>query len=106
MLVASVASLYAGSVTLAWDASAGTNVIAYYSIYWVRGTNATFTTNNANAAGKLSVTNKLTCTVSNLTAGAWTFTATAYSTNGLESANSNVVWTNLLPGVVTNLRFQ
>ena len=103
-LITSVASLYAGSVNLAWDPSPGTNVIAYYSIYWVRGVNTTFATNNTNAAGKLSVTNATTCTVSNLFSGPWTFVATATDIYNLESDNSTSVWTNIPVAGVTGLR--
>jgi hypothetical protein len=104
ILAASVASLYAGSVTLAWDPSPGTNVIAYYSVYYVKGTNTVFATNNVNALGKVSVTNQTTCTISNLASGAYTFAATATDTNLLESLNSNTVWTNVPVNGPVNLR--
>lgn len=93
MLVASVVSLIAGSVSLAWDPSPSPEVDGY-RIYYVRGTNTVFQTGNTNAVGFVTVTNQLTVTVSNLTSGAWSFVATALcSTNGLESDNSNEVWT-------------
>lgn len=97
-------SLIAGSINLAWDESPSTN-IAYYTVYWAKGTNTLFTAGNINASGKISVTNQLTCTISNLTSGAYTFAATATDTSNLESDNSNTVWTNVLPNTVINLRF-
>ena len=64
-----------GQVSLAWDASAGTNVIARYKIYW--GV-ATRTYTNSVSAGT-----NLTCTVSNLVRGrAYFFTATALDASG------------------------
>jgi len=99
-----------GAVRLGWDQYPNTNDVSVTAIriYGVRGTNTVFLTNNSNATllGSTAVTNT-TLTVSNLVSGAWTFAATAYTggTNNLESANSNTVWTNVVPGVVTNLRF-
>ena len=59
-----------GRVILAWDPSAGTNVIADYKIYW--GV-ATRTYTNSVSAGT-----NLTCTVSNLVRGpVYFFAATA-----------------------------
>ena len=106
--LASAAYAQAGTVKLGWDPyTSDTNVTAI-RIYGIKAANATFLTNNSNATllGSTVVTNT-TLTVSNLVSGAWTFTATAYTggTNNLESANSNTVWTNVLPGVVINLRF-
>ena len=95
--------IYAGNVEMAWDASTSPEVNRY-KIYAVQGTNTVFTTNNANAVATLVVTNQLTATMSNLTVGAWTFVATAISTNNLESDNSNVVWGNVPPKGVVNLR--
>ena len=100
----------AGAVKLGWDQYQNTNDVSVTAIriYGVRGTNTVFLTNNSNATllGSTAVTNT-TLTVSNLVSGAWTFAATAYAggTNNLESVNSNTVWTNVVPGVVTNLRF-
>jgi hypothetical protein len=76
----------AGTVTLAWDASASTNSIANYKIYY-GGASATYT--NSVSAGT-----NLTATVSNLVAGAtYYFAATATDTNGLESDYSTEVST-------------
>jgi len=100
MTLASVLSLSAGTVKLGWDSSTSPEVNRY-KVYAVQGTNTVFTANNANASAVLTVTNQLTVTFSNLTAGAWTFTATALSTNNIESANCSNVWTNVpLAGVV------
>lgn len=90
------------SVNLAWDATPSAN---RYKIYAVSGTNTSFTAGNANATVTLTVTNQTTATITNLSVGAWTFTATSLSTNGLESVNSNVIWTNIYPGAVLNFRF-
>lgn len=105
---AAYAQAATGTVKLGWDAyTSDTNVTAI-RIYGIKAANATFLTNNSNATllSSTSVTNTV-LTVSNLVSGAWTFAATAYAggTNNLESANSNTVWTNVLPGVVTSLRF-
>jgi len=103
LLVAAVA-VAAQSVNLAWDASPSPEVNRY-KVYAVKGTNTVFATGNTNASATVTVTNQLTATFSNLSVGAWTFTATAVSTNGLESLNSNTVWTNVYPGSVVNFRF-
>jgi len=105
---AAYAQAATGTVKLGWDPyTSDTNVTAI-RIYGIKAANATFLTNNSNATllGSTAVTNTM-LTVSNLISGPWTFAATAYAggTNNLESANSNTVWTNVLPGVVTNLRF-
>lgn len=97
-------AMAAQSVNLAWDASPSPEVNRY-KVYAVKGTNTVFTAGNANANSTVTVTNQLTASFTNLSVGAWTFTATAISTNGLESANSNTVWTNVYPGAVINFRF-
>lgn len=103
LLVAAVA-VGAQSVNLAWDASPSPEVNRY-KVYAAKGTNTVFTAGNANATSVVTVTNQLTASFTNLSVGAWTFTATAVSTNGLESLNSNIVWTNVYPGAVVNFRF-
>lgn len=76
-------SLSDPSVTLAWDASPDPSVSGY-KIY--QGPTSGVYTNHFDAGPAL------TYTVSNLTAGVTLFyAATAYSTNGLESAFSNEV---------------
>lgn len=71
------------SVTLAWDASEGTNVVAYRAYYGPASGNWTNYT---------QVGNVLTATVSNLVEGAtYYFVATAIADNGLESDPSNEV---------------
>jgi hypothetical protein len=81
-----LASFAAGTVTLAWDPSPGSDVITNYNLYY--GTaSATYT--NVVAAGT-----NLTVTISNLVEGAsYYFAATAVDTNGLESAYSTEVST-------------
>jgi hypothetical protein len=73
-------------ITLAWDASSGTNVIANYKVYYGVAT-ATYT--NSVSAGT-----NLTAFVSNLVLGAtYYFAATAVDTSGLESDySSEVSW--------------
>jgi hypothetical protein len=81
-----LASLATGTVTLAWDASSGTNVIANYKVYYGI-VSATYT--NSVAAGT-----NLTASVSNLVAGrTYYFAATAVDTSGLESDYSAEVST-------------
>ena len=80
------ASVAAGTVTLAWDASSGTNVIANYKVYY--GV-ASDTYTNSVAAGT-----NLTVSVSNLVLGVtYYFAATAVDTSGLESDYSTEVST-------------
>lgn len=86
------------SVTLAWDASPGTNA-AGYAIY--QGISSRSYTNRLDAG------TNLTLTVSNLVRGVTNyFTATAYSATGLESDYSNeVAWKSDLPPIPpANLR--
>ena len=81
-----LASFATGTVTLAWDPSPGTNVIANYNVYY--GV-ASGTYTNVVAAG----TNP-TVSVSNLVEGTtYYFAATAVDTNGLESDYSTEVST-------------
>ena len=78
-----------GTVTLAWDASPGTNVIANYNVYYGVAS-ATYT--NVAAAGT-----NLTVSISNLVEGTtYFFAATAVDTSGLESDYSTEV-SNLIP---------
>ena len=81
-------ALAAGTVTLAWDPSPGTNVIANYNLYYGVAS-ATYT--NVVAAGT-----NLTVSVSNLVQGkTYYFAATAVDTNGLESDYSAEVSTTI-----------
>jgi hypothetical protein len=103
----SVVSLAAQSVKLAWNTYPTNDPsVTTIKIYGIKENNAVFAADNSNATLLSSVpaTNNIS-SISNLAAGWWTFTATAYSTNGMESLNSNTVWTNILPDRVTNLRF-
>jgi hypothetical protein len=74
------------SVTLAWDPSPGTNVIANYNVYYGIAS-ATYT--NVVAAGT-----NTTVSISNLVNGTtYYFASTAVDTSGLESDySSEVVW--------------
>jgi hypothetical protein len=72
------------TVTLAWDASASTNV-AGYRVYYGTNSRAYFGVTNAGLV--------LTQTVVLPHSGRWFFAATAYDTNGLESDfSSEVQW--------------
>ena len=83
-----------GTVTLAWDPSSGTNVIANYNLYY-GGASATYT--NVVSAGTAT-----TASVSNLIEGCtYYFAATAVDTNGLESDYSTEV-SALIPVKLTN----
>ena len=84
--ISPLAAVAAGTVTLAWDASSGTNVIANYKVYYGVAS-ATYT--NSVAAGT-----NLTVSVSNLVVGVtYYFAATAVDTSGLESDYSTEVST-------------
>ncbi len=92
--LAPLASFATGTVTLAWDASPGTNVIANYNLYYGVAS-ATYT--NVVAAGT-----NLTVSVSNLVEGTtYYFAATAVDSDGLESDYSTEVST-LVPIKLTN----
>jgi len=79
-----MASLNAGVVTLAWDPSSGTNVIANYRVYY--GTTSGSYTNSVSAGTSLTVS------VSNLVQGVrYYFAATAEDSYGLESDFSTEV---------------
>lgn len=89
------------SVALAWDPSTKTNGIVDTNVvgYWVYyGPAAGYYTNRADARTNLSLT------ISNLTDGAFYFTATARTAQGVESDYANVVQTNLLslPAIVSS----
>ena len=86
LLLLSAVTVHAGIITLAWDPSSSTNAIGYF-IY--AGTNAPFCSTNYTV--KVDAGTNLTCTVSNIVPGLWTFAATARDTNGLESDFSNTV---------------
>ena len=84
-----LAALATGTVTLAWDPSSGTNVIANYNVYY-GGASAAYT--NVVAAGT-----NTTVSISNLVEGAtYYFAAAAVDTYGLESDYSTEVST-LIP---------
>lgn len=116
-------ALQAGNANLSWDYNfVAEPSVQSFKLYSLPGSNSVFTANNANAfsvtlvqrANALSqagvsnqVTTNLTATVSNLTAGWWTFTATAISTNaGLESLNSNSTNGAVRPGRVWNINVE
>ena len=72
------------TVTLAWDASASTNV-AGYRVYWGTNSRSYFGVTNAGLV--------LTQSVVLAHGGRWFFAATAYDTSGLESDySSEVQW--------------
>jgi hypothetical protein len=81
-----LAARAAGTVTLAWDPSPGTNVIANYKVYY--GTASGTYTNSVSAGTNLTVS------VSNLVQGVtYYFAASATDANGLESDYSTEVST-------------
>ena len=89
-----LAAFATGTVTLAWDPSTGTNIIANYNIYYGVAS-ATYT--NVAAAGT-----NTTLSVTNLVEGrTYYFAATAVDTSGLESDYSTEVST-LIPIKTTN----
>lgn len=81
----------AATVTLTWTNSTNAPIV---KIYAQPGANMPFL-NNSNYTVYKIVTNTTTTTISNMSPGAWTFSATASDTNGLESAFSATAWTNL-----------
>ncbi len=109
-LTSTVMTALAGNVNIGWDTyiQGSTNVIAdIIKVYAVPGTNTVFANGNSNATfvSSTSITNT-TFTLTNLPAGAWTITITAYSTPSvLESINATPVWAVVpLKGMI-NLRF-
>ena len=81
LLLLALYAARAASVSLAWDASASTNVVAY-RVYWGHASGA--------YTNDVQVGNVLTATVSNLVAGcSYYFAATAVDDSGLESDYSN-----------------
>jgi len=84
----------AQQVTLAWDASASTNVAGYRLYYGTNTRSYQFVTNSGLA---------LTQSVALPRRGRWFIAATAYDTNGLESDfNNEVSWESKpVPPVIT-----
>jgi len=89
-------SVYAGTVTLAWDPSPDTNVVSYY--LYSGGTSGFYT-------NKLNVGNVLLGSIDGLLAGrTYYFTATAANNENMESDFSNeVVYNTPLPPPPPNL---
>jgi hypothetical protein len=84
-----------GTVTLAWDPSPGTNLIANYRAWW-GAASATYT-NHVNAGTATTVT------ITNLIGGVtYYFAATAVDTAGMESDYSGEV-SALIPRAPTNV---
>ena len=84
LMLAWVATAGAQQLTLAWDASASTNVVGYRLYYGTNTRSYQFVTNT----GLM-----LTQSVALPHRGRWFFAATAYDTNGLESDfSSEVSW--------------
>jgi hypothetical protein len=89
-----LASLAAGTVTLAWDPSPGTNIIANYNLYY-GAASGTYTSS-------VSAGTATTVSISNLVEGTtYYFAATAVDTAGLESDYSTEV-SALIPVKLTN----
>jgi len=99
--LANAAPPVTGSVTVAWDPSPGTNVIASYHVYW--GVASRTYTNSVSPGPALTVA------VTNLVRGpTYYFAGTATDVNGLESDFSTEVFTNIPvpPPPPTNLRIR
>lgn len=83
MAVLGLVKAHSDSVILAWDPSTGTNVIGYNIYYGL--------TSQAYSV-RISEGNVTNCTVSGLVPGTtYYFAATAYDSQGLESAFSNEI---------------
>lgn len=94
-LLASLVSAVARSVELDWNASSSPDV-AGYNVY--------YGTTSGNYSHKVDAGNAVSVTISNLNAGAtYFFAATAYDTNGNESAYSSEV-SFIVPGLLTMSR--
>lgn len=88
--------LYAGTVNLSWSKYQGEANVYLVKVYAVKGTNTAFSVGNTNASFVNSTSSTNTSiSMTNLSPGAWTFTATTFSLEGEESVNSNTVWTNV-----------
>lgn len=86
----------AANVTLAWDASPDETVVGY-RIYWGPAT--------GNYTNSLTLSNVLTATLTNLTAGAtYYLAATAFDAEGLESVFSNEIHWNGSPSIRFKIR--
>lgn len=109
--VALLVALYAKGVGLGWNpySDAAVNTI---KVYLAPGTN-TLVGGGPASANSVSgvITTNVAVTATSVTinvpfSGNWVAVATAVSTNGVESVNSNSATTNLPPGAPFNLRFQ
>lgn len=94
-------TLYAGSVSLSWNASTPAVDVVGYKVYQLSTTNGVFSTNNSNVvlAANVVGVNNTNATVSNLPSGFIRFAVTAYNSSGtnvVETAYSSEVSTNLL----------
>ncbi len=94
MLMLSAAS-YAATVNIAWDTSTSTGLQSY-KVYKASGATTivagTTPASNPNAIVAVTVpSTQLTAAAGGLPDGAWSFSVTALSTNGLESVFGNVV---------------
>jgi len=105
-------AVYAKAVGLGWNpySDAAVNTIKVYiapgaNPFVANGT----ATANTNAVGLITTnvpSTATTVTVSVPFSGTWSAVATAVTTNGVESLNSNLASTNLPPGAPISLRFQ
>ena len=90
--LAGLANATARNVELDWNASSSPNVAGYHVYYG---------TTSGNYSHKVDAGDAISVTISNLTAGAtYFFAATAYDTNGNESAYSSEV-SFIVPGILT-----
>lgn len=105
-------AVYAKAVGLGWNpySDAAVNTI---KIYLAPGTNgfvaggpAQANTNNVTLITTNVPANTVSVSIAVPFSGNWSAVATALTTNGVESVNSNLATTNVPPGAPINLRFQ
>lgn len=82
----------ASAVTLIWSPSPDSSVTGYNVYYF----------DSANNTNKINVGKLLTANITNLMVGKYTFFATAYDTNSIESEPSNFVIYTETNNIITN----
>jgi hypothetical protein len=112
MLSATLVAVYAKAVGLGWNpySDAAVNTIKVYIAPGLTSfASGGVSTANTNVVGL--ITTNVAATATSVTinvpfSGPWSAVATALTTNGVESVNSNLASTNLPPGAPISLRFQ
>lgn len=111
MLSVALVALYAKNVGMGWNVYSDPAVNTI-KVYIAPGANTLVgggvaTSNNVSGVIVTNVSSTATSVTVNVPfSGVWNAVATAVTTNGIESFNSNQVSTNLPPGTPINLRFQ